>query len=186
MSSDHVIDASDAVLVVVDVQDRLAASMSRRDDVVRTIERVVRVADVLELPVVFTEQYPRGLGATVEALRAVLDGAVGPVEKLTFDCCEEPAFLDALATIGRRQVVLAGMETHICVAQTALHLLAEGYRVQVMADAVCSANGLDHDIALARLRSAGVEVTTSQAVIYEATGAAGTERFRRVLDLVKE
>lgn len=186
MRNDHLIDASDAVLIVVDVQERLAATMGNETEVVGVISRMVRVAGTLGIPVMYTEQYPRGLGRTIVSLQTVLMTAVGPVEKLTFDCCGEPAFIDALRSFDRHQVILTGMEAHICVTQTALHLLSDGYRVHVVADAVCSAADRDRDIALERLRAAGVEVTTSESAIYEATGAAGTDVFRRVLDIVKE
>ncbi|MBN2823218.1 MAG: isochorismatase family protein [Coriobacteriia bacterium] len=160
--------------------------MSRSREVVGTICRLVRVAAELDLPVVYTEQYPRGLGRTVHELEDVLVSAVGPLEKMAFDCAMVSSFTEALERTGRRQVVLLGMESHICVLQTALHLLEDGYRVHVVADAVCSASELDHAVALERMRSSGVQVTTSETVMYEALGEAGTEQFRRVLEIVKE
>lgn len=179
-------DVSDAVLVVIDVQERLVATMDQREQVIATTSRLVRVAEALGVPVVYTEQYPDGLGPTVAALSGVLASAIGPIVKSSFDACAEPGFVEALQATGRRQVALTGMEAHICVAQTALHLLEDGYRVHVVADAVCSADERDGVIALQRLRSAGAEVTTSESVIYEAVGAAGTDRFRAVLAIVKE
>jgi nicotinamidase-related amidase len=184
--SEHIIDASDVAVVVIDVQERLAATMSARDAVVETIRRLVRASDELEIPVIYTEQYAKGLGATVPELSGALACAVGPIEKVSFDCCAEPAFVEALERVERRQVVIVGMEAHICVMQTALHLIEDGFRVQVVADGVCSAREFDRDVALERLRAAGAELTTSESVIYEALGAAGTERFRRVLAIVKE
>ncbi|MDO9556730.1 MAG: isochorismatase family protein [Coriobacteriia bacterium] len=184
--SKHTVDVADVVIVVIDAQERLAAAMSRRDAVVSVISRLVRVAGELSVPVVYTEQYPEGLGHTVSELRDLLLAAVGPIEKLDFDCCVEPAFITALERTGRRQVVLLGMEAHICVTQTALHLLEDGYRVQVVADGVCSVREYDHAIAIERLRIAGAEVTTSESVVYEALGTAGTDTFRRILAIVKE
>lgn len=184
--SKRTFDASDAVIVVIDVQERLAATMPERAAVVATISRLVRVADEIDVPVVYTEQYPKGLGPTVSELTDALGSAIGPVEKLCFDCCAEPAFLAALERTSRRQVTLLGMEAHICVTQTALHLLENGYRVHIVADGVSSVCERDFTIALERLRAAGAEVTTSESVIYEALGAAGTDRFRRVLAIVKE
>ena len=183
---DRLIDATEAVLVVIDVQERLAAAMSSCDTVVSAISRLVRAAHELEMPVIYTEQYPRGLGTSVPELADALVGAYGPVEKVSFDACNESAFVSALEATGRRQVVLVGMEMHICVAQTALHLLEDGYRVHVVADAVCSAEPSDGVVALERLRAAGAEVSVSESVIYEALGEAGTDRFRSILAIIKE
>lgn len=174
-----------AVLVVVDVQERLAAVMARRVAVADTSVLLARVARELGIPVIVTRQYPAGLGDVVTELAEVARAAV-VVDKTAFDCTQEPAFGEALAATGRRQVVMCGMETHICVTQTALSLVAEGYDVHVVADAVCSRRDRDRDIALDRLRACGVTVTTSESVIYEALGQADTPEFRAVLALVKE
>jgi len=178
------IDRTDAVLVLIDMQESLVAAMERRDGVVGTAALLARVAGVLDVPVIVTRQYPEGLGDTVPLLREATAGAI-PIDKLTFSCLAEPAFAERLGALGRRQVVLAGMETHICVAQTALALLAEGYDVHVVADAACSRRTTDHEIALLRLRAAGAEVTVTESVIYEALGRAGTPAFREVLAHVK-
>lgn len=181
-----------SVLVVVDIQERLAAVMGRRDETVATASRLVRVAAILGTPVVVTRQHPRGLGDTVDELHAPLDearragSAVTVVDKLSFDCMAEPAFVAALADTGCEHVVLAGMEAHICVTQTALSLAAAGPTPHVVADAVCSRHDADAATALDRLRCHGVDVLTSESAIYEAVGEAGTERFRAVLQVVKE
>jgi nicotinamidase-related amidase len=178
------VDRADAVLVLIDMQESLAAAMQRRDSVAGTAALLARVARLLDVPVIVTRQYPEGLGDTVaEVAEAVAD--LAPIDKVTFSCPAEPAFADRLASLGRRQVVLAGMETHICVTQTALALVADGYRVHVVADAVCSRRDADHEIALDRLRAASVEVTVAESVIYEALGRAGTQEFRAALGYVK-
>ncbi len=107
------------------------------------------------------------------------------VDKTAFCACGEPAFLSALESFGRPQVVIVGMETHICVTQTALDLLGRGYRPQVVADACCARRPDDHAIALDRMRAAGVVVTTTQSVMYEAVGVAATDEFRALLEIVK-
>jgi nicotinamidase-related amidase len=179
-----VLDRDDALLVIVDVQCRLADAMPRRDAVVGTCVLLARSAGILGIPVVVTRQYPQGLGDTVpELLEALPD--VQPVDKGTFSCPAEPSFERAVADSGRRQVVLAGMETHICITQTALALLDAGYRVHVVADATCSRRDANHEVALHRLRSAGAVVTTAESAIYEALGEAGTPEFRSVLEVVK-
>lgn len=184
MTMRSMVRAGDAVLVLVDMQCALADAMERRDAVVETAALLARAAGLLGIPVLVTRQYPRGLGNTVPELVEAL-GDHSPVDKLTFSCLAEPAFRDRIEALGRRQVVLAGMETHICVTQTALALLDEGYAVSIAADATCSRRRSDHDVALARLRAAGVAVTIAESVIYEALERAGTPEFKAILELVK-
>lgn len=172
-----------AALVLVDLQSRLADAMARRDSVVGAAVFLARAASILGMPVIVTRQYPKGLGDTVPEIAAVTIGE--PVDKVSFSCPNDPSFRTRLADTGRRQVVLAGMETHICITQTALALLAEGRDVHVVADATCSRREADHAVALDRLRAAGVTVTTAESVVYEALGAAGTPEFGAVLEAVK-
>lgn len=180
-----------AVLVIVDVQARLAAVMDRADDVASSIVRLIRAAALIGAPIVVTRQNPDGLGDTVPGIAAALEAAsesvsVSIVDKDSFCACDEPAFLEALYETGRSQAVLAGMETHICITQTALTLAKKTYPVHVVADACCSRRETDHQVALDRLRAAGVVVTTSESVMYEAVSRAGTDEFRRLLAIVKE
>jgi nicotinamidase-related amidase len=179
------------VLVVVDVQERLAAAMERRDEVVGTVTRLVRFAELVGAPIVVTRQYPDGLGDTVPEIARALEEAgrtvpVAVVDKTSFCAADEPAFLEALYETSRSQVVLVGMETHICITQTALTLAKKTYPVHVVADACCSRRDTDHRTALDRLRSAGVVVTTAESVMYEAVSRAGTDEFKRLLAIVKE
>jgi nicotinamidase-related amidase len=180
------------VVVCIDIQERLAAVMPRRDDVVAATIRLVDAAAALGAPVIVTRQYPKGLGDTVSELAAALDAAaaggtaVVVVDKLDFDCTAEPAFMAALRDGGRRDVLIAGMETHICVTQTALSLHAAGFAPHVAADAVCSRHDTDRDVALARIQAEGVDVLTVESAVYEALGRAGTDEFRAVLAVIKE
>jgi len=184
MNPPSVVDRSAAVLVLIDLQERLAAVMGRRAAVVETAVLLAGVARELAMPVIVTRQYPEGLGDLVPELSsAALEG--DPVDKLSFCCTKEPAFGERLADTRRSQVVLAGIETHICVAQTALALRGSGHDVFVVADATCSRRDEDHAVALDRMRAAGVTVTTAESVIYEALGRAGTPEFAAVLTLVK-
>ena len=177
--------ADDAVVVLVDMQERLASAMPRRDETVRAARLLGRAAAPFGIPVIVTRQYPAGLGDTVPELAAA-GGAEQPVDKVAFDCMAEPAFVERLRRTGRRVMVIAGMEAHICVTQTALAALDAGYAVHVAADAVCSRRDADRDVALERLRTAGAVVTTVESVLYECLGVAGTPVFREVLALVKE
>jgi len=183
MSSASTLDRDSVVLVLVDMQDRLAGVMPSRDAVVAASVLLARAAEILGVPVIVTRQYPKGLGDTVAEIAEVTHGE--PVDKVSFSCPAEPAFRERLEGTGRRQVVLAGMETHICITQTALALLEDGYAVHVVADAACSRRDADHSVALDRLRAAGVVVTTAESAVYEALGVAGSAEFGAVLDAVK-
>lgn len=180
-----VIRADDAVCLLVDVQTSLANVMVERDAVVAAARLLVRAAGRLGMPLIVTRQNPARLGDTApELLEAA--GPHSPVDKMTFDCLAEPRFRARLEALDRRTVVIAGMEAHICVLQTALSLARAGYAVHVVADAVCSRRDQDRGVALSRLRHAGVVVTTVEQVVYEALGEAGTDAFRDVLRFVKD
>jgi nicotinamidase-related amidase len=182
----------DAILVVVDEQERLAAAMERRDDVRSATSRLVRTAALVGVPVVVTRQYPKGLGDIDPGLAQELTevGAGGTcvtfVDKVAFDCFGEPTFAETVARAGRRQLILVGMETHICITQTALSALREGFDVHVVSDGCCSRNAGSHDVALDRLRAAGAVITVVESAMYELVGEAGTEEFRSLLGIVKE
>ncbi|HET6351535.1 MAG TPA: isochorismatase family protein [Coriobacteriia bacterium] len=180
--------ADSAVLVVVDIQDRLSRVMSRREAVLNRTALLLSAAQITGVPVIMTRQYPQGLGDfdTELAQRvALLTAAPVVADKTSFDCFGEPAFCDALAGTGRRQLILCGMETHICVTQTALSALGEGMDVHVVADACCSQSDDSHAITLDRLRCAGATVTLAESVAYELVERAGTERFKALLKAVK-
>jgi nicotinamidase-related amidase len=184
-SAQDVVKADEAVLVLVDVQDGLARAMPPEDRWLESAALLARAAGPLGMPCIVTRQYPQGLGDTVRAVAEAVGPHV-PVDKMTFDSMAERGFCERLEATGRRTVVIAGIEAHICVTQTALSLARTGHRVHVVADAVCSRRPGDRETALARLRSAGVVVTTSESVLYEALERAGTQTFRDVLRLVKE
>ena len=190
-AKETIISRDDMVLVVVDIQSRLADVMPKRDTVIEATSKLVRVAALVGAPIIVTRQYPKGLGDTVDELQSELVALaeqghrVTSVDKTTFCCAAEPEFMEALAGTGRKQVVLVGMETHICITQTALALAGSGYQVQVVANGVCSIDEGNHAIALNRLQSAGVVITTSESVMYEAVERAGTDEFKGLLQIVK-
>ncbi len=178
------VERGSAVLVVIDLQERLVAAMERREAVVGAAVFLIEAARTLGMPVIISRQYPRGLGDLVTPVADASEG-LEPVDKVTFSCLDEPVFRRALAETGRRHAVLVGMETHVCVAQTALDLLLAGYSVHVAADGVCSRRDADHEVALDRMRAAGVTVSSAESVVYEALGSAEAPEFKAVLELVK-
>jgi len=181
----------DVVFVLVDIQERLAAVMERREAVISNAVKLARAAALIGAPLIVTRQYPQGLGDTEPLLEDALltlaeaGATVVGVDKTAFCCSVEPEFMDALGATARAQVVFVGMETHICITQTALDLAARGFDVQVVADACCSRDVSNHEIALDRLRVAGVVVTSTESVMYEAVGRAATDEFRALLEIVK-
>lgn len=174
-----------AVLVVVDVQERLTPAMDEKvyKRILRSIELLVQGSKVLQLPIVTTEQYPRGLGHTVVELADAC--AAGVVEKVAFGCCGEPNFLQRLKEIGRPQVIVVGMEAHVCVYQTVLGLLAAGYHVHLLQDAICSRSKLDFRVAVENARAAGAVVSTVETALFQMLQVAGTAEFKAISALVK-
>lgn len=170
-------------LLVIDIQERLHPIMSNADEVMTNTAMLLESAKVLDVPVLTSEQYPRGLGSTVEALQEHLSGDV--VEKLTFSCASEPTYLAAFKALKRPQAILCGIEAHICVTQTALELVALGVEVFVVSDATGSRKPDNHRVALARLAQAGCHVLPTESVMFEWLHAAGTPEFKTISKLVK-
>lgn len=175
----------DAIVVAVDMQEKLVPAIAGAADIVRGCRRMIRAADVLGVPVVFTEQYPRGLGATVPELAELFNGRQ-PIQKTEFGCYACDEFAEAMRQAGRSQVLLCGIEAHICVFQTGLQALERGATVYVLEDAVGARTQEAHDIGLARLRLAGAVPSHTEMAIYELLGAAATPDFRAVLPIIKE
>ena len=169
-----------SMLCVVDVQERLVPAMADGEAVVARCRRLVEGGRLLGVPMVVTEQYRKGLGPTVPALADVLPP---PLEKLSFSCCGGEGFAAALPP-SAGQVVLCGLETHVCVAQTALDLLAGGYAVFLAVDAITSRHLLDRDVALRRLEASGAVPTTTEAILFEWCRTAAHPAFQAVRKLV--
>lgn len=180
-------DANHSQLVVVDIQTRLAAAMQpeERERVIRHTGILIQAAGLLDVPLIASEQYPKGLGPTEEQVAWHFPKELTVLEKTSFACTGEPAFRDAVAGSGRRQVVLAGMESHVCVLQTAMELLADGYAVFVAEDATCSRRETNHRNAMARLTQAGAVVSNTESILFEWLRDAHHERFKQVSALVK-
>ena len=179
------LERAKTVVCVVDMQERLFQAMDREvaRDVARNVAILVKGAKFLGVPVLCTQQYTKGLGETIAEVRAELDRPA--IEKVTFSCCGTDAFNTALMGLGAKQVVLAGMETHVCVLQTALDLLARGYGVHVAVDAVMSRRKLAWETGLRHMEKAGAVMTLVETVLYQLLGRAGTDEFKAILSLVR-
>ena len=171
---------STCLLAVIDVQERLLAVMPEADRIVSRCTRLAEAARILGVRSVLTEQYPKGLGPTSAALAALLPPAA---TKMAFSCCGCGGF-DAAIAPEIASVVLAGLETHVCVTQTALDLLARGVGVFVAVDAITSRHAIDHEVALRRLEGAGAVLTTTEAVLFEWCRSAEHPQFQAIRRLV--
>jgi nicotinamidase-related amidase len=176
--------AADTGLLVIDVQEKLLPLIRGADLLVKNIGFLIDGAKLLGLPVQATEQYPKGLGKTAAELAVKLPTA--PPEKVAFSCCAIPAVVEGFRRQARPKLLLAGIEAHVCVLQTALDLLAQDFRVYIAADAVGSRYALDHEFALRRLEQAGCIITTSETAVFEWTGGADHPQFRAMSKLVQE
>lgn len=185
MASKLKLDRKTAAILVIDVQSRLTPAMPPD-----TLARVVKYARALigagkelGIPVLATEQYPKGLGPLVPELRELLPSP--PLVKMHFSCGADPAFAAALENLGRRQIVVCGMEAHVCVFQTVRDLVGMGYEVHLCADAVSSRLEVHRASGIELCREAGAVITNAESVIFDLLHVAGTEEFKRVSQLVK-
>lgn len=171
-------------LLVVDVQERLLPAIDGADAILANLGVLVEAASCLEVPVTVSEQYPKGLGATVPAIadHPAADVRLG---KLEFSCARNGAITDRVVSLGRQQMVIAGVEAHVCVLQSALDFASRGHSVHVVADATGSRRPGSKATALARLQAAGVTVVTTEMVVFEWLGSAGTDVFRRLSKLIR-
>ncbi|HEV3028077.1 MAG TPA: isochorismatase family protein [Planctomycetota bacterium] len=173
-----------AVLVLVDVQERLHAEMPRRDEVGARLLKLAEAARILQVPVIVTEHAARAFGPTIEPVRAALQ-SVAAVPKMVFSCFGSEEFRSKLESLGRKQVVLAGYETHVCVCQTALDARAAGYQVHLARDASASRADVDYGVGVEKMAGAGVLPATAETVIFELLEKAGTDEFRALLPILK-
>lgn len=179
--------AEHSLLLVVDVQTRLAAAMDAGalESVLHHAGVLLQASAALGVPVLATEQYPQGLGPTHEAIKASLPTETRVIDKTAFSCCAAAGLVDAVNASKRQQIVLAGMEAHVCVLQTAIELQQLGLRVFVVEDAVCSRREANKRNALSRLQQAGVVVTNTESVLFEWLRDARHAQFKRIAALVK-
>jgi nicotinamidase-related amidase len=178
------LERTHAALTAVDLQERLLPAIFERERVIQNSARLIRGAAILRVPVLATEQYPKGLGKTVPEIRDALAGVV-PIEKTAFSACGATGFVEALKSKQISSVLLYGVEAHVCVCQTCLDLLEAGFHVFVAADAVSSRTKENYQIGLQRMRDAGAVIVSTEMALFELLGSAGAEEFKKVLELVK-
>jgi nicotinamidase-related amidase len=186
MRHQNLLRRDDSFLVIVDLQEALLRAVHQPASLLKQVNLLLTSARILGIPVLSTTQNAERLGGISEELATSLFEAEAViVDKMTFSCCGSELFLDSVESLGRKQAVVAGVETHICVAQTAMDLLALGYQTHVAADSVTSRSVELHKLGMERLRDSGVLPCAAESVVYEWLGEAGTPEFRAILQLVK-
>lgn len=179
------LDADRTLLLLIDVQEKLLPLIDRHEAVVTATRKLLAGLGPFAVPVVVTEQYPRGLGTTVAAVREALPATASVVEKPTFSACGTANVREAMDRHDRTKIIVAGIEAHVCVLQTALDLRVMDYDVFVCADAVGSRGRVDYDIALDRMRQEGVIVTTVESALFEICERCDTAPFKQMIDVIK-
>ena len=180
------LETEQCALIVVDIQEKLLPPIWEKERFVRNAQLLIRLAGILKIPALVTTQYAKGLGNTVPDIASLLPGT-SPIDKLTFSCFGSDGFCSLLKRLPgqRTTALLCGMETHICVMQTALGALREGYLVHVASDAVSSRTELNWRIGLDRMRAAGAILSSTEMIVYELLRASGTPAFRELLPYMK-
>jgi len=178
------LQAKNTTLLLIDIQGRLAHSMHAKEALFDNLRRLIRGARVLKLPLLWTEQYPEGLGPTIPEIAGLLPD-LKPISKVSFSCCANDLFMQRLEGLHPENVLLAGIEAHICVYQTARDLVRSGYRVEIIADAVASRTPENKQIGLEKSTQCGAFVTGTETVLFELLQTAKDERFKEILKIVK-
>lgn len=180
------LDVDRAFVLVIDLQEKLLPLIAHHERIVEAARKLLEGMRTFNLPVLATEQYPKGLGRTHAPVRVFLRAHNAPtLEKPTFSACGEPAVREAILAIDRPQVVVIGIEAHVCVQQTVLDLVTMDYDVFVCADGIGSRRHLDYDLALHRMQQDGAFVTTVEAVLFELCNRCDTKQFKAMLEVIK-
>jgi nicotinamidase-related amidase len=177
------LSVEDAVLMVIDMQGNLYESMQDKQFLSGNVQKLIRGMQVFGIPVIVTEQIPEKLGPTIAPVAALLPGA--PIPKADFGCCDEQKIMKALKAADSRQVLICGIEAHVCVYQTTVDLLRIGYEVHLVADAVSSRTVTNREIGIEKMRDEGALLTSTEMVLFELCRTARDPKFREILKIVK-
>jgi nicotinamidase-related amidase len=177
------LDRNKSALLIIDVQERILGVMYNKDFFLENIIKLIKGIKVLNIPIFLTEQYPKGLGETISEIKSELENSA--IQKMSFSCFGAESLFQELINKNITQVILCGIESHVCVQQTALDLIENGFQVNLAADAVTSRKISDYQIAIERMRSSGVEITSTESILFELLNVCGTEEFKSVSKIVK-
>ena len=185
MTHPRLLDRSKTVLVVIDVQEAFRSSIPDFVDIADNISIAVRGCGILGVPILVTEQYPKGLGRTAEEIGLALPDDLEPIEKMAFSSCGAGSFVDELRKLGANQIVLCGIETHVCVNQTAHDLLDQDFDVHLLTDCVASRFEHDKEAGLAKMQSSGIVPSSTEMMLFELMRDAKHEKFKEIQQLIK-
>lgn len=174
----------DAVAMVIDIQEKLVPAIHNKDEVVQKNVQLLNGLKAVGCPVIFTQQYTKGLGMTVPELVETQDN-FQYLEKMTYSCLDTQEIKDALEKLGKKTVIISGLETHICVMQTVRDLIAEGYQVYLIADAISSRTEFNYQIGMERMKQEGAVISSVESVLFELLVKAGTPEFKVISKLIK-
>jgi nicotinamidase-related amidase len=175
----------ETVLLVIDIQGKLATSVFQTDRVIKNTSKLIRACKLFDVPVIYTEQYPKGLGRTVDELKELI-GEETPFEKLSFSCCGNDDFMKRMRSLGRNDILVVGMETHVCVYQTCVELVEFGYNVHLVTDAVSSRNEENRTLGIHCIERAGASPTSTEMAIFELLRVAEGDTFKAISKIIKE
>jgi nicotinamidase-related amidase len=178
------IERDETAALVIDIQERLFPFIHEHDILAKNAGILIKGMQALEIPLLLTQQYTKGLGPTIEALSGLLPGTE-PIEKMAFSCCDEPKFDIELELLSKKYIIITGIETHVCVLQTAVDLLERGYIPVIVEDCVSSRSLNDKKTAIRRMHKEGALITTYESVLFELLRYSGTDEFREISKLVK-
>lgn len=178
------IDRANTAAIIIDVQERLYPIIHENEAMTKNIITLIKGLKALEVPILMTQQYTKGLGTTIALIKEAL-GDHEHIEKMSFSCCGDNGFMDTFEKLGKKNVILMGIESHVCVLQTALDLLDKGYTPVIIEDCVSSRKPNDKKIAVKRMRSEGAVISTCESILFELTVVSGTEQFKAISKLVK-
>jgi nicotinamidase-related amidase len=178
------LEIENTVLLIVDIQGKLAHLMDKKEHLFKNVQKLIKGMRTLGVPILWVEQNPRGLGPTIPEIVSLLSD-IEPISKMTFSSCRNDRFVQALNALDRKQILISGIEAHICVYQTAADLVAVGYEVQAVADAVSSRTLENKEVGLQKMRDAGVGVTSVETALFELLKVAEGDQFRDIIRIVK-
>lgn len=179
------ISDTNTLLVVIDMQEKLLPSMSDSEYLLSNTNKLISGCQALNIPIIITEQYPKGLGKTINTIAEQLDKQYTPIEKTTFSCYKNDNFFEMLENHGKKNIVLCGIEAHICVMQTALELHEAGYQTVISEDCIASRNDNDHYMAIQRMSNSGITISTYESILMELCGRSDRPEFKTISNIIK-
>ncbi|KAA3595967.1 MAG: hydrolase [Calditrichaeota bacterium] len=178
------LDKNSTALVIIDVQERLMNVIFEKEKLIQNLVKLIEGAKVLGLPIIWTEQYPKGLGETIPELKSILE-EIKPIEKIHFSCCGEPNFRFELEKVSAHTLLVAGIESHVCVYQTVADLIDSSFQVEVVTDAISSRTKESRELGIKKCNDLGASLTSVEMCLFELLEQAGTFEFKAISKIVK-